>query len=125
MLELVLLALLAVPKVEAPKQPKLILTASPRIALAEAGSESAKVRFRATILGEITEEWYCPEIEWTWSDGATRREQEDCAPWDAGEEGPTSWVQTKRLGRGENLIVVRLLKGGKLLAQQEVYVEVK
>ena len=105
--------------------PVFQLTASPRLALSDPGKGGAVVRFHAFIHGEETEEWYCPAIEWIWSDGTRSLRESDCPPWEEGYEGETSWIERRLLAPGLHRIEARLFKAGEVIARASVEVEVK
>jgi hypothetical protein len=114
---------LGVPQPQA--KPKLKLTITPRIGVAAPPYFVIPARLRAYIEGPITEEWYCPRVEWHWSDGTVSVEESDCPPWEEGIEGETSWTRRVNLGQGLHVIAVKLIKGEKTLARTEVTIEVK
>jgi hypothetical protein len=60
-----------------PKKPKLALRAAPRMA-----ASPASIYFTAELQGgDDLEEFYCPELEWEWDDGARSSHESDCEPW--------------------------------------------
>ena len=63
-----------------PKKPHLDLRASPRMAFSP-----VVIHLTAEVVGgEDTEEFYCPEIEWTWDDGGRSVQEPDCPPFAEG-----------------------------------------
>jgi hypothetical protein len=102
-------------------RPRLILRASPRVAVAP-----ARIYLRALIQGEITEEWYCPAVSWTWPGGASR-EEPDCPPWVEGrEDAQVIWTQHVTLGAGEHQqLGVEMSKAGRVLGSENVEVSVR
>lgn len=61
------------------KKPRLELRASPRFTF-----PPADVFVVAELSGgDDVEEYYCPEVEWEWDDGARSVRQSDCDPFDA------------------------------------------
>ena len=79
---LVLLAL-AAPAVAAENgsRPRLDLRATPRMAF------SPTVVYVTAELagGDEIEDFYCPELEWDWDDGARSQRGSDCPPFQAGQ----------------------------------------
>src|SRR4030095_15587788 len=77
---LVLLAL-AAPAVaaEKPARPRLDLRATPRMAFSP-----TVVNVNAELAGDEVEDFYCPELEWDWDDGARSVRGSDCPPYQAG-----------------------------------------
>lgn len=120
-----LLALLLVVQVEAapakkdPTRPHLALDYSPKVMFA-----GSTVRFVAEIRGVVDEEWYCPEVTWTWTDETRSAEESDCDPWGPGVEAPHRWVRYVRLGAGAHKVSVTLRKSGRVLSTQAVEFEV-
>jgi hypothetical protein len=63
-------------------QPGLKLRANPPFSLALPG-HSRHVLLTAEIVGPETEEYYCPEVIWLWSNGTLSSEESDCEPFAA------------------------------------------
>lgn len=62
------------------KKPRLELRASPRLAFPPAN---------VIVVAELSgggdlEDYYCPEVEWEWDDGARSVRESDCDPFDSG-----------------------------------------
>jgi hypothetical protein len=63
-----------------PKKPRLELRAAPRMA-----TSPASIFFTAELKeGADLEEFYCPELEWDWADGAKSTHEADCPPFQPG-----------------------------------------
>jgi len=68
----------------APKdgKPRLNLRATPRVTFSP-----AQVLATAELsAGPAGEEFYCPEVEWDWDDGARSAHGQDCPAWEQGAE---------------------------------------
>lgn len=63
------------------RKPSLSLTATP-----QAGFSPLRVRIVIDVRGGADDyaEFYCPSIEWDWSDGTVSESAEDCDPYEAG-----------------------------------------
>ena len=62
------------------KRPGLELRATPRFSFSP-----ARIMLTAELKGgDDVEEFYCPELEWEWGDGARSVEESDCDPWATG-----------------------------------------
>jgi len=97
----------------------LTLRASPAVALAP-----ARITLLAEIHGPITEEWYCPKVEWTWPDGTHSSEESDCPPFGEGE-GPHFWSNSVLIGKGEHTFEVEFSKARRTVARARATVEVR
>ena len=66
---------------EKPRKPRLDLRAAPRMAFSP-----ANVLVTAELTGgdDVSDDYYCPEIEWNWDDGGKSVHESDCAPLEAG-----------------------------------------
>jgi hypothetical protein len=103
--------------------PRLVVKVRPPIGLASPQS-GARMTLTARIEGAMTEEWYCPKIEWIWPDGTVSKAEEDCDPWEPGEDGPLVWTQVRYFAAGDSPVDVELSKRGKLIAREQVMVQV-
>jgi hypothetical protein len=63
------------------RRPSLSFTATP-----QAGFSPLRVRVVVDVRGGADDyaEFYCPSIEWDWSDGTVSESSEDCDPYEAG-----------------------------------------
>ena len=61
-------------------RPRLELRAFPRVAFSPA-LVTATAELRG---GDDVEDFYCPEVEWVWSDGSRSVHGEDCPPFEEG-----------------------------------------
>jgi hypothetical protein len=66
---------------EKARKPRLDLRAAPRMAFSP-----ANVLVTAELMGgdDAIDDYYCPELEWTWDDGSKSVHAADCAPLEAG-----------------------------------------
>jgi hypothetical protein len=83
-----------------------LVTLSPRL-----GLSPLPVTIRA-VIEQPSEQWYCPSIEITWTDGTRSSRESDCEPWE--EIGPNyHWSESfhKVLGGGLHVFEVRLKQG--------------
>jgi hypothetical protein len=74
------------------------------------------VQVRAAI-DAPTEDWYCPSLTITWSDGTETKREADCEPWPDIPEH-YRWAPDpiwRRLGPGRHEITVTLKQGAKSL----------
>lgn len=82
------------------------------------------------IQGAVTEEWYCPRIEWRVYPGrqsdlaVVSSEESDCAPWPPTETPRPRWSRDFTLAEGGWTIEVRLVKMRRTIATKHVYVYV-
>lgn len=81
------------------------------------------------IIRNADETLWCPEVEWDWDGEARSTRESDCAPFEESEVGErTRWTRTRQhrfWGRRIVNIVVRLLKGGKVIRRVEAQVPIK
>ena len=65
---------------EKSRKPRLDLRAAPRMAFSP-----VNVLLTAELMGgDDDDQFYCPELEWTWDDGGRSVHEADCAPMEAG-----------------------------------------
>jgi hypothetical protein len=62
------------------RRPRLDLRASPRVAF----SPVRVMVFAELQGGDEVEDYYCPALEWDWSDGAKSSYEQDCPPFETG-----------------------------------------
>jgi hypothetical protein len=104
--------------------PRLVVTVFPRIGMASP-QQGARMSLTARIDGTVTEEWYCPQVEWIWPDGTVSKHEEDCVPWGEREDdGPVVWTQVRYFAAGDSPVDVELGKQGKVIAREQVMVTV-
>jgi hypothetical protein len=82
------------------------------------------VTITVRIVGKLTEEYWCPAVEVEWPDRTRSFKESDCDPWD-GQQERQSWKFTKQLPHGDSIILVRLLRSGKVFKATRVRVSVK
>lgn len=124
---LYLIATLAVSAPEhPPPKPKVELTVSPRITTADI--VDGRLITATLVIRNADEAHWCPEIDWEWN-GQHSSQTSDCPPFTEAEEGERElWTQTRQrrfFGRGVINIIVRLLKGGKVIRRVEVQVPIQ
>ena len=87
-------------------KPNTRVTISPII-----GFKPLYVTVRASI-DNPTEDWYCPELTVTWSDGTQAKRLSDCPTWDDEPDG-YSYHETVHglLGAGDHNITALLVQG--------------
>jgi hypothetical protein len=61
-------------------EPGLTLRANPPVSLALPG-RPRQVLLTAEIVGPETEDYYCPEVIWLWSNGTFSSRESDCEPF--------------------------------------------
>jgi hypothetical protein len=104
--------------------PRLVVKVQPPVGMAS-HNHGARMTLTARIEGAMDERWYCPQIEWIWPDGTVSRAEEDCAPWEPrGDEGPRVWTQVRYFAAGDSPVDVELSKRGKVIAREQVIVQV-
>jgi len=96
----------------------------PAATLANPGSGSAHVAVAFEILGPITEDWYCPEIEVTWPDMTRTRRESDCPPWPGEPDQRFHWRFEHEFPSGEWVVTACISKAGRKLACESVTVHV-
>jgi len=106
-----------------PKKPTLELRAVPRMSFSP-----VTILFIAELKGgDDVEQYYCPEVEWEWSDGGKSVQESDCPPYEAGTSKIGRRFTTEHLFKysGGYRVSVRLLKAGKSFAKADVSVTVR
>lgn len=86
-----------------------------------------QVELVVKVVGEVTEEWWCPDVEVDWPDQTRSFAGGDCDPWaDSASQRTTaqSWTFPRRLAPGENRILVRLVRNGHTLVSTTVLIRV-
>ena len=101
---------------------------APHIVMGRGGAGgAAPVRIYVDILGELTEEWWCPEIIVEWPDDTRSKREGDCDPFtgapDQVAKGQT-WSFSHWLAPGPNIIRVRVLRNGSQIGATEHKVRV-
>jgi len=106
-----------------PKKPTLELRAVPRMAFSP-----VTILFIAELKGgDDVEQYYCPQVEWEWSDGGKSVQEGDCPPFEPGTSKITRRFTTEHLFKysGGYRVAVRLLRVDKTIAKAEVSVTVR
>lgn len=103
---------------------RLDLRWSPRLPVSNVQG-LAMVTLTAEVLGGMTEDFYCPEVEWEYTDGSRSVYESDCEPWDRATCFERRWTKRMQLGRGAHRVVVTLRKGGRLVAREAAAFEVR
>jgi hypothetical protein len=82
----------------------------------------------AELRGQITEEWYCPGVEWEIGevgDAVKSSHEADCLPYPEGlADQPRRFTKRITLPEGRFSVRVRLVKAGKVIAQDSAMVEI-
>lgn len=112
---LVLLALAApLTAAENGDRPRLDLRATPRMAF------SPTVVYVTAELagGSETEDFYCPDLEWDWDDGARSVRASDCPPFAAGESDFERFFSADHVYRqaGTYNVKITMKRAGRTLA---------
>jgi hypothetical protein len=105
------------------RRPRFTLRARPVMAMTP-----ATVVFNADLVGgaDDYEEFYCPTIEWDWSDGTTSESTGDCAPYEVGKSSIRRRFTMEHVFRqpGVFKIYVRLKRGDKIVTAANVTLRV-
>lgn len=76
--------------------------------------------------GDDLEEYYCPEIEWTWDDGGKSVQEADCPPFEPGSKIERRFSAEHYYDRAGNYSVeVTLRRAGKVLRKQTFRISVR
>jgi hypothetical protein len=124
-LSLLLLAALALPAAAASKgkKPSLDLRPAPRFAFSP-----VNVLFTAELKGgDDIEDYYCPELEWIWSDGGKSVKEADCPPFEAGVTKIERRFTNEHEFKDSGIYTVQLTlrKADRVIARQTVSVTVR
>jgi hypothetical protein len=119
LLALLLLGVVVAPPSAAgpkPKKPKLEVRVAPGL-----GTAPLEVTAFISLLGgDDLEEFYCPEIELDWDDGAKSLQAPDCAPFEPGTPLTRHFSAGHLYRRGGYFEVrVRLRRAGRTIATAE------
>jgi hypothetical protein len=105
------------------RRPRFTLRARPVMAMTP-----ATVVFNAELVGgaDDFEEFYCPTVEWDWSDGTTSETTGDCAPYEAGKSSIRRRFTIEHVYRQPGIfkIYVRLKRGDKIVTAANVTLRV-
>jgi len=98
-----------------PRKPRLVLRASPPAAIGP-----VEVLVTAELVGgDDHEDFYCPEVEWTWADESRSVQGEDCPAFE-GQDTPIARRYTARRlfhGAGKQSVKVTLRRGPRVVAE--------
>lgn len=92
-----------------------------------AGVNAAYVRIHVELLGEITEEWWCPEIEVLWPNRTRSIREGDCDPWTGSPKqvaASQTWPFGTWLPSGMNSIRVTVSNHGRIIAREVIQVNI-
>jgi hypothetical protein len=121
---LVLLALAApIVAAESGDRPRLDLRATPRMAFSP-----TVVHVTAELSGgDEIEEFYCPELEWDWDDGARSERGSDCPPFQAGQSEFERFWSADHVYRqaGSYNVKITMKRAGRTVAVASSRVEVR
>ncbi len=120
-----LLAALASPAMSASKgkKPSLDLRPAPRF-----GFSPVNVLFTAELKGgDDIEDYYCPELEWIWSDGGKSVKEADCPPFERGVTKIDRRFTNEHEFKDSGIYTVQLTlrKADRVIARQTVSVTVR
>jgi hypothetical protein len=96
-------------------KPRVAIRAPHHVMPPKAGTNAAPVRIYVDILGELTEEWWCPEIVVEWPDGTRTKRESDCEPFTgsaAQVAAGQTWSFARWLPSGNNVIRVHVYRNG-------------
>lgn len=93
--------------------------------LTDPAIQGAFVTVHASIEGQLTEDWYCPRVVFTWPDGTRSEIESDCPAWPPEAGFRQTWSRSKFFGEGEWDVVVSLERAGKVIAREPVRIRVK
>jgi hypothetical protein len=104
-------------------RPRLDLRATPRMAF------SPTVVYVTAELagGDEIEEYYCPDLEWDWDDGARSERGSDCPPFQAGHSEFERFFSADHTYRqaGSYNVKITMKRAGRTLAVAKARVEVR
>jgi hypothetical protein len=99
----------------AARRPRLVLRASPPAAIGP-----IEVLVTAELVGgDEHEDFYCPEVEWTWADESRSVQGEDCPAYDPAETSIVRRYTARRLfqGEGKQTVKITLRRGSRVVAE--------
>lgn len=75
------------------------------------------VMLAAQIVGRETEEYYCPEVVWVWTNGTHSTEESDCDPFESRNHYPRMFIRrvAARAKQGAYLTCVELRKADEIV----------
>ena len=113
-LVLLALAAAAAAAAESGARPRLDLRATPRVAFSPT-VVSATAELAG---GDETEDFYCPELEWDWDDGARSARGSDCPPFQAGASDFERFFSADHVYRqaGSYDVKITMKRAGRTLA---------
>jgi hypothetical protein len=97
------------------KKPRLVLRATPPAAIGP-----VEVLVTAVLVGgDEHEDFYCPQIEWTWADDSRSVREEDCPAYEARTSTIARRYTARRVFEGEGPQWVRLTlrRGSRVVAE--------
>lgn len=103
-------------------KPHLNLRATPRITFSP-----AMVLATAELSeGQTGEEFYCPEVQWDWDDGARSAHTSDCPAWEAGAEVQRRYTaQHAYRQAGVYNVKISLVRAGRTISVAHTTVNVR
>jgi hypothetical protein len=103
-------------------KPRLNLRATPRVAFSPT-LVLATAELNAEPAGE---EFYCPEVEWDWDDGARSAHTSDCPAWEQGAEVQRRYTaQHAYRQAGVYKVRIALSRGGRVISVAHTTVNVR
>jgi hypothetical protein len=95
------------------RRPRLDLRATPRVAF----SPVLVTVFAELQGGDEVEDYYCPELEWDWNDGAKSRHEQDCPPFETGAKLERRFTgEHAYSGPGNYTVKLTLKRAGRVVA---------
>lgn len=109
-----------------PPKPKVELSVTPKITQADIWN--GRLITATLTIRNADESLWCPEVDWEWN-GQHSSQESDCDPFESTEAGDREvWTQVRQrrfFGSGVIRIVVRLLKGKKVIRRVEASVPIQ
>jgi hypothetical protein len=112
--------------VASPQKAQVQLSLSPPLAVAQIDGIELNALL---VIKNADERLWCPQIQWEWSDGSISTEEGDCEPFEETTPAQRSRIVARKsrriYGSGIVRLVVRLIKGGRVLKRVESVAEIK
>ena len=104
------------------RKARLEVRATPRMAFSP-----VKVLLTAELMGgEVAEDFYCPEVEWDWDDGAKSARGQDCPPFEPRMEMERRFTAAHAYRRaGTYTVKITMKRSNKALAVATTTVHVR
>jgi len=103
------------------ERPRLEATSFPRVVVAP----SSVIVTAKLVGGQDLEDYYCPEVEWEWTEGDRSSRLSDCEPYEPGDGILRVFTARHRfLEPGHFNITIRLRRDSRVVASASVSVDV-